>query len=401
MSTTTTNFGWTVPSDTDLVKDGAAAIRTALGGVDTSFVDLKGGTTGQVLAKASNSDLDYTWTSPNPGDITGVTAGTGITGGGTSGDVTVSFDFANYGGGQGAAGKNAVINGAMEVWQRGTSFSATGYTADRWAHSGTNAITRSTTAPAGFNYSLNWVTAGSYPTVATYIELPVAGAKGPFTGTWVASFYAKASTTTTLSSDVQWIDGSSRANPVQIVTQGNSLTTSWQRFTMPVNMDISSPAGTSKALEFVFYVATGGATVNITGVQLERGSTATPFIRNGSSIQGELAACQRYYYRQTAATSNAFANFRASGVASSTTGGRLMVSNVVEMRTIPTSIDYSNTAVWDGTNWLATTTLTIDQSSVGSTGLAFGTSGSLAANRPVMLTANNNTSAYFGLSAEL
>lgn len=62
MATTTTNFNWTVPSDTDLVKDGAAAIRTALGGVDTSFVDLKGGTTGQVLAKASGTDLDFTWT---------------------------------------------------------------------------------------------------------------------------------------------------------------------------------------------------------------------------------------------------------------------------------------------------------------------------------------------------
>lgn len=61
MSTTTNNFGWTVPSDTDLVKDGAAAIRTALGGVDTSFVDLKGGTTGQVLAKASGTDLDFSW----------------------------------------------------------------------------------------------------------------------------------------------------------------------------------------------------------------------------------------------------------------------------------------------------------------------------------------------------
>ena len=58
---TTTNFGWETPDDTDLVKDGAAAIRTALGGVDTSFVDLKGGTTGQVLAKASGTDLDFTW----------------------------------------------------------------------------------------------------------------------------------------------------------------------------------------------------------------------------------------------------------------------------------------------------------------------------------------------------
>jgi hypothetical protein len=64
---TTTNFGWETPDDTDLVKDGAAAIRTALGGVDTSFVDLKGGTTGQVLAKNSNTDLDFIWTADASG----------------------------------------------------------------------------------------------------------------------------------------------------------------------------------------------------------------------------------------------------------------------------------------------------------------------------------------------
>lgn len=58
---TTTNFGWDTPDDTDLVKDGAAAIRTALGGVDTSFVDLKGGTTGQFLKKNSGTDLDFVW----------------------------------------------------------------------------------------------------------------------------------------------------------------------------------------------------------------------------------------------------------------------------------------------------------------------------------------------------
>jgi hypothetical protein len=58
---TTTNFGWTTPADTDLVKDGAAAIRTLGNGIDTSLLDLKGGTTGQVLAKASNTDLDFSW----------------------------------------------------------------------------------------------------------------------------------------------------------------------------------------------------------------------------------------------------------------------------------------------------------------------------------------------------
>lgn len=75
---TTSNFGWTTPADTDLVKDGAAAIRTLGNGIDTSLIDLKGGTTGQILSKASNTDLDYTWIANDQGDITEVQAGTGI-----------------------------------------------------------------------------------------------------------------------------------------------------------------------------------------------------------------------------------------------------------------------------------------------------------------------------------
>lgn len=58
---TTTNFGWETPDDTDLVKDGALAMRTLGNAIDTSLVDLKGGTTGQVLSKTSNTDMDFTW----------------------------------------------------------------------------------------------------------------------------------------------------------------------------------------------------------------------------------------------------------------------------------------------------------------------------------------------------
>jgi hypothetical protein len=61
MATTTTNFGWDIPQSTDLVKDGATAIAALGQDIDTALIDLKGGTTGQVLAKASGTDLDFTW----------------------------------------------------------------------------------------------------------------------------------------------------------------------------------------------------------------------------------------------------------------------------------------------------------------------------------------------------
>ena len=94
MATTTTNFGWDIPQSTDLVKDGATAIAALGQDIDTALVDLKGGTTGQILAKASNTDLDYSWITNDVGDITAVTAGTGISGGGTSGAVTVTNSMA-------------------------------------------------------------------------------------------------------------------------------------------------------------------------------------------------------------------------------------------------------------------------------------------------------------------
>jgi hypothetical protein len=128
MATTTPNFGWAVPTSTDLVKDGAVAIETLGDSIDASLVDLKGGTTNQVLAKNSNTDMDFKWVS----DATGMTnpmTTTGDTIYSSSGSTPARL-------GIGSTGQVLTVAGGLPSWATpagsasgltyitGTSFSA-------------------------------------------------------------------------------------------------------------------------------------------------------------------------------------------------------------------------------------------------------------------------------------
>lgn len=83
-----------MPTNTDLVKDLPADFEVFGQAVDTSLADLKGGTSGQILAKNSNTDMDFVWIANDQGDITAVNTNSPLTGGGTSGALTLSYDYA-------------------------------------------------------------------------------------------------------------------------------------------------------------------------------------------------------------------------------------------------------------------------------------------------------------------
>ena len=79
MANPTTNFGWVMPTSSSLVTNLPADFNTFGQAVDTSMSELLGGTTGQILSKTSNTNMDFTWINNDQGDITGITAGIGIT----------------------------------------------------------------------------------------------------------------------------------------------------------------------------------------------------------------------------------------------------------------------------------------------------------------------------------
>ncbi|CAB4223086.1 Bacteriophage lambda, Stf, side tail fibre-repeat-2 [uncultured Caudovirales phage] len=95
MSNPTTPFNWQMPTNTDLVTDLPADFEVFGQAVATSMADLLGGTTGQILSKATNTNMDFVWINNDQGDITGITATSPLTGGGTSGAVTVGIQSAS------------------------------------------------------------------------------------------------------------------------------------------------------------------------------------------------------------------------------------------------------------------------------------------------------------------
>jgi hypothetical protein len=271
---------------------------------------------------------------------------------------------------QSAYNGNGVINGGTDIWQRGTSFAVTGtttFTADRYLSYRSGAVagmtvTRSTDVPTGFQYSAK-IQRDSGNTGTQNMNFRYAMETSDavrFAGQTVTiSFYAKAGANfSSASSNLNTfqysgtgtnqaaIDMTSWTGLGNTLATGVTLTTSWQRFS--VTQTYASTV-TQIGLAFVFTpVGTAGADDSffITGIQVEYGSVATNFKRaGGGTIQGELAACQRYYQRFTGASSTAV--LAISGFAASTTIAIFNLIFPVQMRIAPSALDTNNLAFYN------------------------------------------------------
>ena len=318
------------------------------------------------------------------------------------------------------AGKNRIINGDFGVWQRGTSFNATSgqFFADRWqfstdANPTTQTVTQQTftpgTAPvAGYEgtyFLRSTITTPGSSTVSEFLQ-KVEDVRLFANQTATLSFWAKGDSSRSAIINISQGFGSGGSGTVGVSSSSFNYTTSWQRFTFTLAFPSISgkTIGTGSALNIAIRQAVAaGSVFDIWGVQLEAGSVATPFTTATGTVQGELAACQRYYWRNT--VNAAYGPLSLVNGASSTTTVYAPVQFPVTMRIAPTSLEYptsyTGVSVGDGTNRTAVTALALDSASVNSTNVQATVASGLTQYRPSYVQANNSATAFLGFSAEL
>ena len=322
-----------------------------------------------------------------------------------------------------AAGKNALINGNFDYWQRGTTLALTGnnanqYLADRWicTHNGSTA---GTVTASRQSFTVGQTDVPNNPTYFARITNTTLGTSqtqsefyqyiedvSTFAGqTATISFYAKASATFSMVVYAYQNFGSGGSGSVftTVTMSSSSLTTGWVKYTGTVTVPSISgkTVGTGNFLGLIVRQSspTAGSTFDLAQAQWELGSVATQFTRAGGTLQGELAACQRYYESINTNAGRVMLNggyVQQGGVARFT-------APVVQKRTTPTVTITGTLNVIYGTGSEATLSSIseLDSNTAGNLlTFRYNTSGTpLTSGQACGLYASNNTT--FGISAEL
>ena len=311
-----------------------------------------------------------------------------------------------------AAGKNKIINGAFNVWQRGTSFTTNGvYTADRWKMDWIGST------PTTWSVSQQTFTPGTAPVAGYesqyYAQISVTTAGSTTAGYWYQrvedvrtfagqtvtySFWAKADSARTITIyPYQSFPATDWTGTGQNVT----LTTSWARYSVTLAMPSVSGktiGANSFMAALIQWSVASGASYQTWGHQLEAGSVATAFQTATGTIQGELAACQRYYYRFTSNSNSAW----GLGTAFSSTVPFFFVNFPTTMRVMPTVLDFSGVQITAGSGGTGTVTSCIIETGVSNqnVGCVSGAGTGLTANAWYYFR-SSSASGYLGFGSEL
>jgi hypothetical protein len=313
------------------------------------------------------------------------------------------------------AGKNKIINGDFGIWQRGTSITAgPAYTCDRWImaqDTGTptysvsqQSFTAGTAPVAGYEgtfFARFGVTAASTATTFTFLQ-KIEDVRQFAGQTITVSLYAKSDASRTLTVAAKQNFGSGGSTTVSTTVGTASVTTSWARYSVSVAIPSISgkTIGAGSNLEIALSYPAAVMTNDFWGVQLEAGTVATAFQTATGTIQGELAACQRYYWRNAQSTGR-----YANGYAKTTTTADVTIPFPVQMRTNPSALEQSGTA---GDYLLAYLNSAVAGSSVPTFTNATQWAGTVNFTVGAVLTAGNGinagpngANAFLGWSAEL
>jgi len=250
---------------------------------------------------------------------------------------------------------NFLINGAFDFWQRGTSSTTNSvYLADRWIHSrtaGTHTVSQSTDVPVTtLPYSLSF--AGTSTTAAQIQQRIEAVNALPLVGQtvtlsiWAKSTVGTAALAWSTSYPTSVVDTFSALTADQSGTFAATMTVgTWTQYS--ATFTVSANAIRGYAVNIFRSATTTSTTTLYAGAQLELGSVVTPFRRSAPNIQGELAACQRYYIKFTATNTSSF----GYGITVSSTNSYMTVTFPVSMRTAPTVGTFSTLYVSDRANY--------------------------------------------------